>query len=222
MFSSKFAFFLLIGIGILTSTWWIWGTLILFPIYFGYTGDDIGANLLRTIIMLNGVPIGLYVAKFSKRFTTEHYPKFLFVFVFLFFPAIISLLVLAPVGNKFSLIGFLSTIVIINVSVSMIYRTSEVLRMRLLVDLVPSEYRNSIYSLIPTITALVSIPLLPVAGQIIDRFGLVAGVVVVLTVFSTGFLLITIGIRFMKSDTRIVPLDGPIRVEKPEQSEAVN
>lgn len=221
MLSSKAAFFLILGIGILNTWVWIWYSLILFPLYFGYSGDDMGANLLRTIIMLNGVPLGLFIAKFSKKFSTKHYPLILLVFLFLFFPAVISLLVLVPLENEFNLIGFLSTIVIINISTSTIYRTAEVLRMRLLVDFVPSENRNSTYSLIPTITALFSIPLLPVAGQIIDSFSLVAGMVVVLTVFSTGFLLITLGIRLMKSDAEIIPLDSSITTEKPEKSEAV-
>ena len=99
--------------------------------------------------------------------------------------------------------------------------TTRILRIRLLVDLVPLEYRNSIYSFIPAITTLFSVPLLPVAGQIIDSFSLVACMVVVLTVFITGFLLITLGIRLMKSDAKIIPLDGSITIEKPEKSEAV-
>ncbi|MFX1507488.1 MAG: MFS transporter, partial [Promethearchaeota archaeon] len=81
MLSSKAAFFLILGIGILTTTWWIWGSLILFPLYYGYSGDDMGANLLRTIIMLNGVPLGLLVAKFSKRISTKNYPLMLLIFL---------------------------------------------------------------------------------------------------------------------------------------------
>jgi MFS family permease len=222
MLSSKAAFFLILGIGILNTWVWIWGTLILFPLYFGYSGDDMVANLLRTIIMLNGVPLGLLIAKFSKKFSTKHYPLILLVFLLLFFPAVISLLVLVPLENKFNLIGFLSTIIIINISASTIYRTAEVLRMRLLVDFVPSDNRNSIYSLIPTITALFSVPLLTAAGQIIDSFGLVAGVAVILTVFSTGFMLIAIGTYFKKYGTKIISLDSQTMVEKREQSESIN
>ncbi|MFX1286469.1 MAG: MFS transporter [Promethearchaeota archaeon] len=222
MLSSKAAFFLILGIGILNTWVWIWGSLILFPLYFGYSGDDLVANLLRTIIMLNGVPLGLLIAKFSKKFSTKHYPLILLVFLFLFFPAVISLLILVPLENKFNLIGFLSTIIIINISASTIYRTAEVLRMRLLVDFVPSENRNSIYSLIPTITALFSVPLLPAAGQIIDSFGLVAGVAVILTVFSIGFMLIAIGTYLKKRGSKIISLDSQMMVEKREQSESIN
>ncbi len=222
MLSSKAAFFLVIGIGFLYTWTWIWGSLILFPLYFGYSGDDMGANLLRTIIMLNGVPLGLFIAKFSKKFSTKHYPLILLAFLLLFFPTVFSLLVFIPLENEFNLIGFLSTIIIINITISTIYRTAEILRMRLLVDFVPSENRNSIYSLMPTITALFSVPLLTVAGQIIDSFGLVAGVAVVFTVFSTGLLLIAIGTRFMKSASEFISLDGQLSIETPEKSEAAN
>ncbi|MFX0126473.1 MAG: MFS transporter, partial [Candidatus Hodarchaeota archaeon] len=152
MISNKSAFFCLLGMAFLNATWTIWPAIVLFPIYFGYTGDDLGANLLRTIIYLNGFLIGLYVAKISKKFSIEHYPKFLLIFMLLFFPAIIGLLIYIPVQNTFNLVGFILIILIMNCCTGFIYRTGEVLRMRLLVDLVPSENRNAVYSLIPTIT----------------------------------------------------------------------
>ncbi|MFX0185584.1 MAG: MFS transporter, partial [Candidatus Hodarchaeota archaeon] len=157
MVSNKTVFFTLVGIAFLTTTWTIWAMLILFPIYFGYTGDDFRANLLRTIIYLNGFLIGLYVAKASKKFSTEHYPKILLVFILLFFPAILSLLLFIPVQNTFNLFGFILIILIMNCCIGFIYRIGEVLRMRLLVDLVPSVNRNAVYSLIPTITSLLGV-----------------------------------------------------------------
>jgi MFS family permease len=208
MISNKMAFFTLLGMAILTTTWTIWGMLILFPVYFGYTGDDFKANLLRTIIYLNGFLIGLYVARVSKKFSTEHYPKILLVFIFLFFPAILSLLLFIPVQNNFNLIGFILIILIMNCCTGFIYRIGEVLRMRLLVDLIPSVNRNAVYSLIPTITSLLGVLLLPIAGQIIDRFELVGGVVVVLSVYFIAFLSITIGFKFMNQNKSDLPIDG--------------
>ncbi|MFX0152139.1 MAG: hypothetical protein ACFFAJ_15235, partial [Candidatus Hodarchaeota archaeon] len=75
-------------------------------------------------------------------------------------------------------------------------------------DLVPSVNRNAVYSLIPTITSLLGVLLLPIAGQIIDRFELVGGVVVVLSVYFIGFLSITIGFKFMNQNKSDLPLDG--------------
>ena len=220
MFSSKAVFFLLFGMAFIIATWTIWAMIVLFPIYFGYTGDDFGANLLRTIIFLFGVPVGLYVARLSKRLSTEHYSKFLLVFMVLFFPAFISLVTIIPPLNTFNLTGFAFTALIM-ISIGFLYKISEVLRMRLMVDLVPSKNRNAVYSLLPTITSLLSMLLLPIVGNMIDIYGLVAGVVVVGSVFGTGFLLITIGFHFTKTRTMII-LDKQITVEMPEQSEPVN
>ena len=221
MLSSRAVFFSLLGMAFLTTTWAIWSMLVLFPIYFGYTGDDLGANLLRTIIYLSSVPIGLYVAKFSKRFSINHYSKFLLLFFLLFFPAYIILLILVPVQNNFNLIGFICTILIMNGFIGVIYRTADILRRRLMVDLVPSENRTAVYSLLPTITSLLAMLLLPVTGQLIDSFGLVAGVGVVFSVYSTGFLLITLGMHYMKSK-KIVFVDSSTSSEKPDESKAVN
>ena len=221
MFSSKAVFFLLLGMAFITATWTIWAMIVLFPIYFGYTGDDFGANLLRTIIYLSGVPVGLYVAKFSKRLSIEDYSKFLLVFLVLFFPAFISLLTIIPVQNAFNLTGFVWTAFIM-ITIGFLYKTSEVLRMRLMVDLVPSKNRTAVYSLLPTITSLLSMLLLPMVGNMIDIYGLVAGVVVVGSVFSAGFLLIAIGSYFMKKRTNLIIVDRQMTVEKPEQSETIN
>ncbi|MFX1508041.1 MAG: hypothetical protein ACFFDC_18305, partial [Promethearchaeota archaeon] len=146
----------------------------------------------------------------------------LLIFLFLFFPAVMSLLILVPLENRVNLIGCVATIVIINISVSTIFRTAEILRMRLLVDFVPSDYRNSIYSLIPTITALFGIPLLPIAGQIIDSFGLIAGMAVILTVFSTGFMFIATATRFMRSGSEVDSLEGQIAIKASKKAEVAH
>jgi len=222
MISNKTVFFTLLGMAFLTGTWTIWAMLVLFPIYFGYTGDDLGANLLRTIIYLNGFLIGLYVAKISKKFSTEHYPKFLLIFMLLFFPAILGLLLFVPVQNTFNLVGFILIILIMNCCTGLIYRTGEVLRMRLLIDLVPSENRNAVYSLIPTITSSLGMLLLPIAGQMIDTFGLDAGVTVVLSVYFIGFLSITIGFKFMNQSKIVLPLNDSKSAGRTEKSEVAH
>ncbi|MFX0207986.1 MAG: MFS transporter [Candidatus Hodarchaeota archaeon] len=221
MISNKTVFFCLLGMAILTTTWTIWAMLVLFPIYFGYTGDDFGANLLRTIIYLNGFLIGLYVARVSKKFSTEHYPKILLVFILLFFPAILSLLIFIPVQNTFNLVGFLLIILTMNCCTGFIYRIGEVLRMRLLVDLVPSANRNAVYSLIPTITSLLGMLLLPIAGQVIERFELVGGVIVVLFVYFIGLFSITIGFKFMNQNESDLPIDGSKPTKRADKVEVV-
>ena len=73
--SSKAAFFFILGSALLFSSFAIWGNLILFPLYFGYSGSDGMASVLRTIVFAVGVPISLYTAKISQRFTTTRFRK---------------------------------------------------------------------------------------------------------------------------------------------------
>ncbi|MHA2225904.1 MAG: MFS transporter [Candidatus Hodarchaeales archaeon] len=213
VFSSKVVFLFILGLATLNVTFTIWGNLILFPLYFGYTGSDAGASLLRTIIYLNGIPLGLYVANFSRRFSTDGFPKLLWLFLFLFFPAFITLFFLNPIENSFNFVGFIITILIMNISVSFVFRTADVLRMRFMVDLVPSKNRNSVYSLIPTITSLLSIPILPFVGQIIDQYSLAAGTTLTYGVYILSVILITVAIILKKSASEKVQVKKSIKTQ---------
>ena len=58
---------------------------------------------------------------------------------------------------------------------------------RVTIDLVPSENRNAIYSLVPTISGALSIPMIPFAGALIEKYGLIYGVGVVFIISLIGF-----------------------------------
>ncbi|MFX1284830.1 MAG: MFS transporter [Promethearchaeota archaeon] len=195
MFLSKATFFLILGLAIYQVTWLIWGNLILFPLYFGYTGSDFGTSVIRTIIFLLEIPARLYVAKWSTRFKNAQFPFFLFLHLSIFFPAYLILFLLLPPQNSFNLIGFLATIIIMNVSNSFIVRIAYILRDRIIIDLVPSEVRNSVYSLIPTIISVFGIPLLVIVGQLVEYFGLIAGVVFAFGICITGSSILLISLK---------------------------
>ncbi len=186
MFQSKTTFLFILGLAIYQVTWLIWGNLILFPLYFGYTGSDFGTSIIRTIIFLLEIPARLYVAKWSTRFKNDQFTIFLFLHLSIFFPAYLILFTLLPPQNSFNLIGFLATIVIMNVSNSIVVRIAYILRDRIIIDLIPSELRNSVYSLIPTLTSVFAVPLLVIAGQLVEYFGLIAGVVLAFGICITG------------------------------------
>ncbi|MFX0014725.1 MAG: MFS transporter [Promethearchaeota archaeon] len=195
LFSSKPTLLFIFGLAIYQVTWLIWSNLILFPLYFGYTGSDFGTSLIRTIIFLLEVPARFYVANWSKHFKNEQFPIFLFVHLLIFFPAYLILFSLLPPQNNFNLIGFLATIFIMNISNSFIIRIGFILRDRIIIDLVPSEVRNSVYSLIPTLISIFSIPLLPIAGLLIDHSGLIAGITFVFGICITGSFLLFISLK---------------------------
>ncbi len=196
--SSKTAFFFLLGTSIMFTAFNVWGTLILFPIYFGYSGSDVLATTFRTIMFLMGIPIGIYMAKVSQRFLNDKVPYFYFLGTLSYFPPFIILLTVIPSTNNYNLLGLVITAFILTISNNCLFDVAETLRGRTMLDLVPSENRNAVYSLIPTIISVLAIPLLPIAGRLIEDHGLNSGIMVSLVLSLTGSVFIFLSLHFMK------------------------
>jgi hypothetical protein len=199
---SKAPFFFITGTALIFSSFAIWGNLILLPLYFGYSGSDSIAATLRTSTFVIGVPISLYTAKISQRFKKDKVPHLMFLFVFLFFPGFILLTTLIPITNELNLVGCISSIVLLNALIPTLFDLGTILRQRVMLDLVPSENRNAVYSLIPTIISIMGIFLLPISGVIIEGYGLPAGIFVAFSVAVVSVIFITLGIHFHKLDTQ--------------------
>ncbi|MHA2247669.1 MAG: MFS transporter [Candidatus Hodarchaeales archaeon] len=198
--SSKTAFFFLVGNSMIFASFNVWGTLILFPVYFGYTGSDGLASVFRTILFLIGIPIGFVMANVSKKFSNDKVPHFSFLGVLFYYPPFIVLLSVIPITNSFNLLGLIFTSLILTSSITCLLDVANTLRGRTLLDLVPSENRNAVYSLIPTIISVFAIPLLPVAGTLIEDFGLRAGIMVSLVLSFIGAFFIFLSLYFKKND----------------------
>jgi AAHS family cis,cis-muconate transporter-like MFS transporter len=196
--SSKIAFFFIVGTAAIFASFNIWGTLILFPIYFGYTGSDALASMYRTIIFLIGLPIGIYVANVSKRFSNDKLPFLYYLFFLLFYPCFMILLIIIPTTDEFNLIGLIITAILLTTNISLVFDVAETLRRRTMVDLVPSENRNAVYSLIPTIISVIGIPLLPIAGQLIETYNLSMGIAVALVISLVGSTFVFLSLHFKK------------------------
>ncbi|MHA2055205.1 MAG: hypothetical protein ACW99F_16620, partial [Candidatus Hodarchaeales archaeon] len=57
--------------------------------------------------------------------------------------------------------------------------------------LVPSENRNAIYSLMPSIISSIGIPILPVAGAAVESWGLPIGIAMAGFVCIIGFIMLS-------------------------------
>jgi MFS family permease len=196
--SNRVIFFFIIGYAINTMTWSIWVSLLQKPIYFGYTGSDSLASLLRSLILILGIPIGIFTANISKRFDNKTYPYIVLVHNFLFFPSLYVLFTINPMLNTFDLFGFIGVLCIQLSLTSSLFYIGETLRQRVMIELIPSEHRNAIYSLTPTIVALLGFPLIPLTGRIIDIFNLQAGLVISLIINLIGALCILYSFRARK------------------------
>ena len=146
LFQSKRVFFFIIGLSIYRATWLIWGNLILFPLYFGYTGSDIGASTLRTTLFFVGIPTGFFMANVSKKIGNERFSIVIFLQLLTFFPSFILLTYFVPISNEFNLIGIIGTFILLATLVGLLFNLGNTLAQRILLDLVPSENRNSVYS----------------------------------------------------------------------------
>jgi MFS family permease len=193
--SSKRIFFFFLGLSIYNVTWLIWGNLILFPIYFGYTGTDALASTLRTVIFFTGIPISYYMANVSKKISNERFPFTVLLQMVLFFPIFIALTYFIPVSDDFNPLGIILTFLLLGPLAGFLFEISVTLSKRILLDLVPSENRNAIYSLLPSIVSLLGIPVLPLAGAAVEAYGLSVGISLMMIVCAVGYLFIKLGMK---------------------------
>ncbi|MHA2295319.1 MAG: MFS transporter [Candidatus Hodarchaeales archaeon] len=197
LFSSKPHFFFLMGYAIYDVTWNIWGNLILYPLYFGYTGSDSIAGVLRTIIFLSGTPIRLYMANFSKKLSRGKFAFLYFLHLILFMPSVFFLLYLVPPSNSFNFIGSIVIILIMVIINSTVFQLAFILRQRITIELVPSENRTAVYSLLPTLSGMIAIPMLSIAGLLIEDNGLSTGILIAFSIGMTGTFFSFLSLYFL-------------------------
>ena len=186
LFSSKKIFFLLVGLAILTSCTMIWGFLILFPFYNLYTGTDAGVGFLRSAIFLTGSVIGIYSARLNKKLNNKYLGRLYLVFLSSLFIGVIILINILPGNDSFNLIGIILVYLLMITTVSFMGSLAMTLAQRALIMNVPSDKRNAIYSLIPTIGLIIQVPFLIVVGNSIEIGGLTIGIVIILILSFIG------------------------------------
>ena len=186
LFSSKKIFFLLIGLAVLNASVGIWGLLILFPFYNLYTGTDAGVGILRSSIFLVGAMLAIYSAKLNRKLKNSYLGIMQLLFLGSLFIAVIILINLLPGNNTFNLTGIILVFLLMVLVVNFIGPLTLALTQRVLLVNVPSEKRNSIYSLIPTLAMILQVPLLPIVGQVIEISGLTFGLIIILALAIIG------------------------------------
>ncbi len=166
--SSRLVLSFLIGTVLVTSTITVWADMILFLIYWQYLGQNIVAiAVFRTVLFAFGVlwieRAGIWTRNLNppkwiprSRLLQTCGPLFYFIFAVIY-------LLLPPLGIfiAFPFMYFqLSTIIICAgfVITGIFTAYGNILNQRLMLDLIPDNIRNGIYSLIPTLTLLFAIP----------------------------------------------------------------
>lgn len=175
VFKDRNTAFFLIGYGIYSVWGVIWNNLLLFPFYFGYAGSDAIAGLLRSSLQFSRVVIMIAIAGIIKKLNKR---KLVLIFVIqytLLFVGMGILIYFLPIRNQFSWTGIIVIYLLFLVATIIFGTFSNIISQRVLLDYFPSEYRNSLHSFIPTITGIVSIFFLPLAGNLIENHGFFIG-----------------------------------------------
>ena len=151
--------------------------LVLFPILFGYTGSDGLAGVFQGLYNFVLMITGLFVANFSKRLKNHALPYFKLIYAIFYFGGISIVLILVPptIPATINILGIILILFLMLAIDGIFDETANVLTNRVMIDLIPPAYRNGIYSLTPTLVALLGIFILPIAGFVIEETGLVGG-----------------------------------------------
>ncbi|MFW9933769.1 MAG: hypothetical protein ACFFDR_14110, partial [Candidatus Thorarchaeota archaeon] len=207
--SSRFISIFFLGEVILYSVGPVWGSLMLWPLYFAYLFTDIGVSGFRTLMFaplaVTTERSGVWAKKYEPK---EWIPKFRFLgFVGAAFCGIlVAILTVFPPpaeqGDVYSVIIPGTTIPIFEFPVATVIPVvliailfivtslfggiGGILTQRVLIDVIPNKIRNGVYSLRASLTILASLPLMPFFGWLTPAFGYSAS-------FTFFFIIATIG-----------------------------
>ena len=157
----------------------VWTTLILFPLYNQYAITDTLTGVIRWVNLTIDVFLVVILAKYSSKTKKKELGYILSLAGMLLCLILVSVYyTLLPPTENFSLGRYLG-IWLISLSMAIPYRLTWLFYSRIIIDLVPNSIRNSIYSFIPTVILLLAIPANILGGFIIDGYGFVAGILLV-------------------------------------------
>ncbi len=217
--SSKFVALTILGEVIMISTGILWGEIVLWSLYFAYLLNEVAVSTFRTLIFVPDAMLRERSGFWSKRFEPGKWiPRFRFLqfcgFSFyllltgitVFFPAPLESTLLITVPFPFTSVPLIQLPLISIIPVILIFSTfmissmfagfSGILTQRIMIDVVPSRIRNSLYSLRPTLAMLFAIPLVLYLAQVQQAFGLPVTLLLCSVVAFLGALLIKKGFSY--------------------------
>ncbi|MFX0092292.1 MAG: hypothetical protein ACFFBD_11065 [Candidatus Hodarchaeota archaeon] len=149
----------------------IFFNLTLFPIYFGYTGTDLGASIFRFALFFGGALAIWKVSDWIKNIQVKKWiPLLTLIHNLLFFGGMALLMFLFPIENRLNLTAAL--LVGMTILVGHVMRMSiSFLTQRIYLDTIDDKKRNGFYSLLPTVILMVTSPLTAISGNIGETQG---------------------------------------------------
>lgn len=183
---TKYLFLFVIGMMITTSIWVVWSQMILFPMYFNYSGTDFGANLFRVLAWIIMIIITFFAGKWSMNISIKKYPGLKFLHQILFFGGFSIIIFFFPLN--YARIEYLAIFLVLTLFTitDIIYIITNLLEQSLFIDVVPDANRNSIYSLLPTLILLFNAPAVIISGIILSIIGIPATLLLLVIIGTIG------------------------------------
>ena len=177
----------------------IWAEMMLFPVYYGYTGSDGGVGILRFIVLAMGAILVIYSAKVAVKLDIKRIPWLRFLDTAIFFWGIAVLTAWFPIDNNIFTPVAILLLLILYSSVFFIHNIAMILQQRFFLDLIPDRNRNSIYSLIPTLLLLVGAPVALIGGLLINNSGMSTTSLIIGSVGAISVIFFYLSLRVMPS-----------------------
>jgi MFS family permease len=176
----------------------VWFNQVLFPYYESYSGEDQYTGLLRSLVFTIGIIWTLLATRVSKRVSNTKIgliigniganPLFFLLCYFYFIiipplePPMFRLLPYIGVVLLFGMVGFWDSLTLIFFD-------------RFKIQEVPSEIRNTIYSLFPTMTSIFSIIFSLIGGLVLETYSFEFGILLSILLSLIGSLVMGYGLK---------------------------
>ena len=242
--SSRFITFIILGEVIFFATGPAWWNILLFPFYFSYLLTKVAVSAFRTIIFFPQAVTQERAGIWSKRFEPEKWiPRFKFLqfsgFVFYILLALITT-IFSKAPTDAELVGLYIPIinlaiieipaqsiipVVIIFSVFLITgifgNIGGILSQRIMIDVIPSRIRNSMYSLQPTLVMLCSMPLIVLFGWLVPNYGFPVTFIICSLVALSGALMIRKGFTYPIPRIKDIDVATEEEIEEVEELDVV-
>jgi MFS family permease len=199
LWSNRFVTLIMLGGVVMWSVGPVWWNLILFPLYFSFLATQVAVSAFRTVVFIPQAIANERSGVLAKRFEPKKWiPRFrLLQFTGVVFYLILAIIVYVypaiPAGTDPATIEFYTIFIpftdlplievpaqtiipvillfILFVCLGLFGSIADILTQRVMLDVIPNRIRNSMYSLQPTLTMLVSMPLIAFFGWFIPFTG---------------------------------------------------
>jgi MFS family permease len=184
----------------------VWTKLILFPYYNSYAGTDFYTGLFRWIVLTFDIFLVLLLREIPAK---SKNPQRGYLLSLLGIP--ISLIIMMGYYILFPSVELITTwgfirLLLIAFTLAIPYRLTFLFFAKIMIDFVPNEIRNSIYSLLPTLTLIINIPAALLGGKMLETYGIPLTILIVAGSCLLGVLLQAYGLLSQKekfSETEI-------------------